>query len=37
MKKDMGGDTPVIVGTNVIEPGAWTFDLRTNRWSVEPH
>jgi predicted aspartyl protease len=37
MKRDMGPETPVIVGTNVIEPGAWTFDLRTNHWSIERH
>lgn len=37
MRRGLGNDTPVILGTNVIEPAVWSFDLVTNRWLVVPH
>lgn len=37
MRRDMGADTPVILGTNVIEAAAWSFDLQAARWSVQKH
>lgn len=37
MRLGLGPKVPAILGTNVIERAAWTFDLSRHRWSVVPH
>jgi hypothetical protein len=34
MRRAMGLTTPAILGTKVVEAGAWTFALATSRWGA---